>query len=103
MDGKDEAKINTVSNEEGDETPPEDEGDLIGDTYYGCEGFCNPEREFRWWGGHSAYPYVAFESGFICEDFYRAWRKDFQGLILLWPWPRQDPSSYRRLAWGQRW
>lgn len=68
IDGEDEGKINTGSNEEEDETPPEDEGDLIDDICYGCEGSCNPEREFRWWGGHSAYLYLAFESGIICED-----------------------------------
>ena len=67
IDGK-EAKINPGSKEEENETPPEDEGDLTDDTWYGCEGFCNPEREFRWWGGHSAYLYLAFESGIICED-----------------------------------
>jgi hypothetical protein len=69
-DDQDEAKIDTSVNEEEDETPPEDEGDLnlAYDTYYGCGGFCNPEREFRWWGGRSAYLYVTFESGLICED-----------------------------------
>ncbi|OBS23261.1 hypothetical protein FPOA_03813 [Fusarium poae] len=69
-DGQDAAELDKSVKEEEDETPPEDEGDLClaDDTYYGCDGFCNPEREFRWWGGRSAYLYVTFESGLICED-----------------------------------
>ncbi|KAH6991857.1 hypothetical protein EDB82DRAFT_459229 [Fusarium venenatum] len=69
-DDQDEDGLDKTVNEEEDETPPEDEGDLglDEDTYYGCGGFCNPEREFRWWGGRSAYLYVTFESGLICEE-----------------------------------
>ncbi|EEU37966.1 uncharacterized protein NECHADRAFT_84310 [Fusarium vanettenii 77-13-4] len=50
--------------------PPEDEGDLLGsdEAWYGCGGFCNPSRTFRWWGGRSAYFYVTFATGIICEE-----------------------------------
>ncbi|KAL2676439.1 hypothetical protein Neosp_010197 [[Neocosmospora] mangrovei] len=50
--------------------PPEDEGDLLDsdEAWFGCGGFCNPSRTFRWWGGRSAYFYVTFATGMICEE-----------------------------------
>ncbi|KAF5679594.1 hypothetical protein FHETE_759 [Fusarium heterosporum] len=50
--------------------PPDDEGDLQDpdDALYSCGGFCYPARPFKWWGNRSAYLYVTYASGMICED-----------------------------------
>ncbi|KAJ3963160.1 hypothetical protein N0V92_000142 [Colletotrichum tropicale] len=46
----------------------EDEGDLLSDSWYTCGGFCSPARPFRRWGDGSAYLYITFETGMICEE-----------------------------------
>ncbi|KAM5349900.1 hypothetical protein ACJ41O_006405 [Fusarium nematophilum] len=50
--------------------PPQDEGDLINpdEALYGCGGFCEPVREFKWWGGRSVYLYVTFSAYLICQE-----------------------------------
>ncbi|KAF5247033.1 hypothetical protein FAUST_885, partial [Fusarium austroamericanum] len=60
----------TSDDEEDMGTPPTDEGDLVdaAHAYQSCGGFCNPAREFFWWGGRSAYLYTTYASGMICEE-----------------------------------
>lgn len=66
---EDQSDVDASDEEEDIGLPPSDEGDLLSDdTYYTCGGFCNPERKFRWWGNRSAYLYVTFASGMICEE-----------------------------------
>jgi tetratricopeptide (TPR) repeat protein len=62
--------VDTSDDEEDTSDPPTDEGDLVDpeDGYYTCGGFCNPSRKFKWWAGRSAYIYVTFASGLICEE-----------------------------------
>ncbi|KAL7768437.1 hypothetical protein ACKLNR_002738 [Fusarium oxysporum f. sp. zingiberi] len=66
---EDQEDVDTSDEEEETGPPPTDEGDLLSDeTYYTCGGFCNPVRKFKWWGNRSAYLYVTFASGMICEE-----------------------------------
>ncbi|KLO89182.1 uncharacterized protein LW93_12603 [Fusarium fujikuroi] len=62
--------VDTSDDEEDIAEPPTDEGDLVDpeDGYYTCGGFCNPARKFKWWAGRSAYLYITFASGMICEE-----------------------------------
>ncbi|VZI19869.1 unnamed protein product, partial [Fusarium fujikuroi] len=64
------ADVDTSDDEEDIAEPPTDEGDLVDpeDGYYTCGGFCNPARKFKWWAGRSAYLYITFASGMICEE-----------------------------------
>lgn len=66
----DDGGVDTDSDDSEIGDPPEDEGDLLGsdEAWFGCGGFCNPSRTFRWWGGRSAYFYVTFATGIICEE-----------------------------------
>ncbi|KAK2778817.1 hypothetical protein CKAH01_11591 [Colletotrichum kahawae] len=62
----------TIETEEGEHGPednfPEDEGDLLSDPWYTYGGFCSPARPFQRWGDGSAYFYITFETGMICEE-----------------------------------
>lgn len=64
------ADADTSDDEDDIAEPPTDEGDLVDpeDGYYTCGGFCNPARKFKWWAGRSAYLYITFASGMICEE-----------------------------------
>ncbi|KAF5492119.1 hypothetical protein CGCS363_v010369 [Colletotrichum siamense] len=53
---------------ESEDNSHEDEGDLLSDSWYTCGGFCSPARPFRRWGDGSAYLYITFETGMICEE-----------------------------------
>ncbi|KAM6506585.1 hypothetical protein FSOLCH5_013559 [Fusarium solani] len=66
----DDAGADTDSDDSEMGDPPEDEGDLLNpdEALYSCGGFCHPPRTFRWWGGRSAYFYVTFTTGMICEE-----------------------------------
>ncbi|KAF5975526.1 hypothetical protein FBULB1_7306 [Fusarium bulbicola] len=62
--------VDSSDDEEDASEAPADEGDLVDpeDGYYTCGGFCNPARKFKWWAGRSAYLYITFASGMICEE-----------------------------------
>ncbi|EQB45411.1 NACHT and TPR domain-containing protein [Colletotrichum gloeosporioides Cg-14] len=67
--GKQRASHIPEGDEHGSEgSSPEDEGDLLSDPGYTCGGFCSPARPFRRWGDGSAYLYITFETGMICEE-----------------------------------
>ncbi|KAF0318622.1 NACHT and TPR domain-containing protein [Colletotrichum asianum] len=67
--GKQEVSHVTEGDEHGSEdNSHEDEGDLLSDSWYTCGGFCSPARPFRRWGDGSAYLYITFETGMICEE-----------------------------------
>ncbi|KAJ9412530.1 hypothetical protein FOXG_14883 [Fusarium oxysporum f. sp. lycopersici 4287] len=60
----------TSDDEDSIGTPPTDEGDLLDpdDAMYACGGFCNPMREYHWWGNSSMYLYTTFASAMICDE-----------------------------------
>ncbi|KAF4992395.1 hypothetical protein FGRMN_7207 [Fusarium graminum] len=63
--------LDDSSDEESDPgSPPNDEGDLQSPDHvpHNCGGFCYPSRSFKWWGNRSAYLYVTYASGLICEN-----------------------------------
>ncbi|KAF4422442.1 hypothetical protein CFRS1_v001515 [Colletotrichum fructicola] len=67
--GKQRASHIPEGDEHGSEgNSPKDEGDLLSDPGYTCGGFCSPARPFRRWGDGSAYLYITFETGMICEE-----------------------------------
>ncbi|KAF4834555.1 hypothetical protein CGCTS75_v003096 [Colletotrichum tropicale] len=67
--GKQKVSHVTEGDEQGSEdSSHEDEGDLLSDSWYTCGGFCSPARPFRRWGDGSAYLYITFETGMICEE-----------------------------------
>ncbi|KAJ0278296.1 hypothetical protein CBS470a_009871 [Colletotrichum nupharicola] len=68
-DGKQKVSHMTEGDDHGSEiNSPEDEGDLLSDSWYTCGGFCSPARPFRRWRDGSAYLYITFETGMICEE-----------------------------------
>jgi hypothetical protein len=77
-DGEDEDE--GEDNDEG--PPPTDEGDLNPnlETVNCCDGICNPNKVFKWWGRRSAYQCVSgCDESWLCEDCYAALKADQSG------------------------
>ncbi|KAH6665285.1 hypothetical protein F5X68DRAFT_250052 [Plectosphaerella plurivora] len=47
---------------------PDDQGDLLGERWWSCGGFCSPAKTFTWWKDRSVYFYITHATGMICEE-----------------------------------
>ncbi|KAF5003633.1 hypothetical protein FDECE_9839 [Fusarium decemcellulare] len=58
------------SGSEEEEEVPTDEGDLFPGEhrYRGCDGSCDPNTAFTWWGSKKAYQCLICYEGFLCEE-----------------------------------
>ncbi|KAH6891532.1 hypothetical protein B0T10DRAFT_605777 [Thelonectria olida] len=58
--------------------PPENEGDLYGVELI-CDGTCDPNVWFNWWGGRVAYQCLICHTGYLCEECYKNRQADNRG------------------------
>lgn len=78
LSGSESGSEGSYSGSGDDEEPPENEGDLD-NVEWNCDGACDPNVWFNWWGDRSAYQCLICHAGYLCEECYKNRQADNKG------------------------